>query len=134
MSPLLVFGLCVALAVPDTSVAKAISDSGFDVDSAHDFLEPNPVRVPLSSRLRSKLAMCDLPDPVPMGDRCRHFLDGTLPPGAGQWSEGWSLKTAVPPLLISQPGAGNTMTRMLLEHASGIQTGTCVLVLSTLCH
>ena len=75
---------------------------------------------------------CPHYDIVPLMDRCAEFRSGKLPStfsggndDAHHEQQQWALRSAVPPLLISQPGAGNTMTRMLLEYASGYQTGAC---------
>ena len=72
---------------------------------------------------------CPVVHPAPLCDRCGLFLNGTLPNqargplSASTTAQQWRLRTSVPPLLVSQPGAGNTMARLLLEYVTGLRTG-----------
>jgi hypothetical protein len=57
-------------------------------------------------------------------DRCRAFRTRQLPTGGGDGpSDDWVLRDPVPPSLISQAGAGNTMVRLLLDYATGLHSG-----------
>ena len=71
---------------------------------------------------RAATAQCPEREIVPIGDRCKAFKE-SLPHVNG---ERLALRSAVPPLLISQAGAGNTMTRMLIEYATGFRTGASI--------
>ena len=69
--------------------------------------------------------------PRSLGDRCHAFRTRQLPTsGPDGPSDDWVLRDPVPPSLISQAGAGNTMVRLLLDYATGLYSGVSMHLLS----